>query len=110
MTADEGMETGDPFNPLRQAATAQPLAVLVLNVHVVVGFSPVHANKDHLAPLRSTGTHTEPEDPQQPPNGSVLEARHPTSRHGNLTDQQGHDLDLELEALVVAVLTCWRLM
>jgi len=28
----------------------------------------------------------------------VLEARHPTSRHGNLTDQQGHDLELKLKA------------
>jgi hypothetical protein len=32
----------------------------------------------------------------------VLEARHPTSRHGNLTDQQGHDLGLELEALLTS--------
>jgi hypothetical protein len=27
----------------------------------------------------------------------VLAARHPTSHHGNLTDQQGHDLDLRLK-------------
>jgi hypothetical protein len=39
----------------------------------------------------------------------VLEARHPTSRHGSLTDQQGHDLDLRLEALALSVLTGWRL-
>ena len=109
MAADQVMEAGDALHPLRQAAAAQPFAVLVLHVHVVVGLSPVHPNKDHLAPLRSTGTNTEPEDPSSSPNGSVLEARHPTSRHGNLTDQQGHDLGLELEALAAAVLTCWRL-
>ena len=28
----------------------------------------------------------------------MLEARHPTSRHGNLTDHQGHDLYLRLKA------------
>jgi hypothetical protein len=39
----------------------------------------------------------------------VLEARHPTSRHGNLTDRQGHDLTLELKALAATVLTCRRL-
>jgi len=39
----------------------------------------------------------------------VLQARHPTSRHGNLTDRQGHDLAVRLEALALAVLTCRRL-
>src|SRR5271168_2367376 len=47
--------------------------------------------------------------PQQPPNGSVLLARHPTSRHGNLADQQGHDLALRLLAPGTTVLTHWRL-
>jgi hypothetical protein len=39
----------------------------------------------------------------------VLEARHPTSHHGNLTDQQGHHLGVRLKALSHEVLTCWRL-
>ena len=39
----------------------------------------------------------------------MLAARHPTSRHGNLTDQQGHDLSLRLKAWRESVLTCWRL-
>jgi len=38
----------------------------------------------------------------------VLEARHPTSRRGNLADQQGHDLNVELNALAISVLTCWQ--
>ena len=39
----------------------------------------------------------------------MLAARHPTSRHGNLTDQQGHDLGVRLKARLESVLTCWRL-
>jgi hypothetical protein len=39
----------------------------------------------------------------------VLAARHPTSHHGNLTDQQGHDLTLRLKAWLSTVLTCRRL-
>jgi len=39
----------------------------------------------------------------------MLAARHPTSRHGNLTNQQGHDLDVRLTARRLSVLTCWRL-
>jgi len=33
----------------------------------------------------------------------------PPAVRGVLTDQQGHALQLELEALVVTVLTCWWL-
>ncbi len=57
----------------------------------------------------SASTSPNPRGRQQLPNGSVLEARHPTSRRGNLTDQQGHDLTLELNALAASVLTRWRL-
>ncbi|HTW06720.1 MAG TPA: hypothetical protein VME46_04370 [Acidimicrobiales bacterium] len=39
----------------------------------------------------------------------MLEARHPTSRQGDLTDQQGHGLGVELKALDRTVLTCWWL-
>src|SRR5581483_2704359 len=60
---------------------------------------------------RWTSTCSEPRGGQQPANGSVLAARHPTSRHGNLTDQQGHDLGLRLwKARRLPVLTCWRLV
>jgi hypothetical protein len=64
-----------------------------LDVHIVVGFSPIHPNEYHLAPLARSVQHRA-RGPQQPTNGSVLEARHPTSRHGNLAVQQGHGLDL----------------
>jgi hypothetical protein len=33
----------------------------------------------------------------------------PPAVRGDLTDQQGHDLDVGLEALGLIVLTCWRL-
>jgi len=33
----------------------------------------------------------------------------PPAVEGNLTDQQGHDLDVGLEVLALSVLTCWRL-
>jgi hypothetical protein len=36
----------------------------------------------------------------------VLMARHPTSRVGILTDQQGHDLSQGLEVQPEQVLTC----
>src|ERR1019366_5750916 len=62
----------------------------------------------HL-PARRIHTCSEPRGGQQPANGSVLAARHPTSHHGNLTDQQGHDLTLRLKARLSSVLTCWRL-
>jgi hypothetical protein len=39
----------------------------------------------------------------------VLEAQHPTSRHGNLTDQQGHGLGVRLKTRRPSVLTYWRL-
>lgn len=34
----------------------------------------------------------EPKDARRQPNGSVLEARHPISATGDLTDRPGHDL------------------
>jgi hypothetical protein len=33
----------------------------------------------------------------------------PPAVRGDLTDQQGHNLELELEALATVVLTCWWL-
>src|SRR6185503_12797100 len=46
---------------------------------------------------------------QQLTNGSVLEARHPTSCQANLTNRPAHDLGLELLALRRKVLTVRRL-
>ena len=55
-------------------------------------------------------TNTKPRAPVSGTGGSqdsqsVLEARHPTSRHGNLTDQPGHDLTVRLKARGTTVLT-----
>ena len=33
----------------------------------------------------------------------------PPAVNGNITDQQGHHLGVELKALETSVLTCWRL-
>ena len=99
VAADQLVEAGDALHPLGQPATAKTFAVLVLHVHVVVGLSPVHPYKDHLAPPLVDRHHHRARGPQQPPNGPVLEARHPTSRQRDLTDQQGHDLDVGLKAL-----------
>jgi hypothetical protein len=102
------MEPGDTLHALGQPAPGEAFAVLVLNVHVVVGLSPVHPNKKSLlAPLSLTGTNTEPEDPSSSLTDQCSKPDIPlSSRHGNLTDQQGHDLDLELEAQDTLVLTC----
>jgi hypothetical protein len=43
------------------------------------------------------------------PDGSVLQARHPTSHQGNLTDRPAQDLDVGLNALRREVLTDQRL-
>ena len=51
MSSGEVMEPGDPLHALGQLAPAQPPAVLILDMHVMMGFRPVHADKDHLAPL-----------------------------------------------------------
>jgi len=68
----------------------------------VVGFCPVHADEGcHgvssrcLEPEETIGLLME-----------VLMARHPTSRVGILTNQQGHDLELGLEVRLLGVLTC----
>ena len=108
MAADKVVEAGDALHSLRKAAAGEALSVLVLDMHVVMGLSPIHPYKDHLAPLARPAPTPSPRTPAAT-NGSVLEARHPTSRHGNLTDQQGHDLVLRLKALSKSVLTCWRL-
>ena len=106
VVADEVMEAGDALHAVGQPAPAKAFAVLVLHVHIVVGLSPVHSYENHLAPLSSTGTNTRARGPSSSLMDQCSKARHPTSRHGNLTDQQGHDLGVELEALRNIVLTC----
>ncbi len=47
--ANELVEAGDALYPLGQAGLGQSSALLVGHMHVVVGLSPVHSNKDHLS-------------------------------------------------------------
>jgi len=49
MGTDELMQPGDPGNPLRQPRPRQPMASLVLHLHVVMIFSPVVADEQHPA-------------------------------------------------------------
>ena len=61
------MELGDALHALGQPAAAQPPAVLILDVHVMVGLRPVHPDKDQsrlLPPV--TAPDIEPEDPGSP--------------------------------------------
>jgi hypothetical protein len=104
MRTDELVETGDPVDALGQPASPEAPTLCVLNMHVVVGLSPVHSDKDHLTPPIN-GTSVEPEDPSS--FLMVQCSRHdiPPAVEGDLTDRPGHDLDVGLEALAVAVLT-----
>jgi hypothetical protein len=74
------MEPGDPSDALREPGFAEPATLIVFDMHIVMGLSPVmtHEHPHHRSSLvvvefRARGD-------QQLANGSVLEARHPTSR------------------------------
>ena len=69
-----------PATPSLSRPPASRFPILVLHIDVVVGLSPIHPHKNHCRSSRSM-TNTEPEDPHQLTNGSVLKARHPTSHH-----------------------------
>jgi hypothetical protein len=51
VSGGELVEPGNPVYALGEPPPAQPLAGLILDVHVMMSFRPVHANKDNLAPL-----------------------------------------------------------
>lgn len=99
VTADHVVEPRDAGDTLAQPATGQPFPVHVFHIDVVVGLGPVHSHKDHLLLLSIGDEHTEPEDP----TSSLMDqcSRHdiPPAVTGDLTDRQGHDLDIELETL-----------
>src|ERR1700733_571591 len=61
LVTDELVEAGDPLHPLGEPATPNAFAGLVLDVHVVMGLSPVHPYKYHLAPYLVERHITEPE-------------------------------------------------
>lgn len=101
------MEPGDAFHTLRQPPTAQPAPVLIFGMHIVVGFRPVHPSKNQLLDSSLTGTRhdREPEDPSSPLIVQCSVHAIPPAITGNLTTWPGHDLDVELQALLSAVLT-----
>jgi hypothetical protein len=86
-----------------------PSALFIADMQIMVGLGPIHPNKDHPQPPLYSSNPTGAFEAPQPPNGSVLQARHPTSCSGNVTNQQGHDLDVRLNIRARSVLTCWRL-
>jgi len=51
VSGGELVEPGNPVHALGEPPAAQPLAGLILDMHIMMGFRPVDANKDHLAPL-----------------------------------------------------------
>src|SRR5205814_6788642 len=86
-----------PIKAVLDPPPREHLTGFVHHAHVVVGFRPVDPNVDH-APSFRFGPSVEPGGGWRQPNGSVLEARHPTSRLHPLTGRRGHDLNLELSA------------
>ena len=94
MKGAPGAEAGQPGPRGRlltrwEPATTNAFAGLVLDVHVVMGLSPVHPYKYHLAPSLVERHHHRARGPKQPPNGPELGARHPTSRQRDLTTSRG---------------------
>lgn len=57
MRADQLMEPGDAVDTFGQPDPAEPLALLVGHVHVVMGLGPIHSNKDHPVASHSSDQH-----------------------------------------------------
>ena len=55
--ADQLVQPGDPHDALRQPGLAQRSARLLLHLHIVVIFSPVVTDEQHLPPPACRGTH-----------------------------------------------------
>jgi hypothetical protein len=45
--ADQLVEASNALHPLGQSGLGQPLALLVHDLHIVVGLGPVHPYEDH---------------------------------------------------------------
>jgi hypothetical protein len=74
-----------------------------------MGLRPVHTHEIIRLPSKSTAPTTSLEDPS---SHRMDQCSNDTTSHqpsNDLTDQQGHDLELELDALANKVLTCWWL-
>jgi hypothetical protein len=109
MCGGQVMEPGDAPGALGQPGAGQPPSLLILEVHVVRGFRQSTPAK--INPASSTARKC-PVSRRAPGGRLIVQrspARHPTSRHGDLASQPGHDLALELSTQLTAVLTGWRL-
>ena len=110
MRSDQLVETGrSPRRPRAAGLAAEAPALGVLRRARRGGPRPSPLRQRSSAILLVDGTSVEPED-----TGSVLMvqcSRHdiPPAVEGDLTDRPGHDLDVGLEALAIAVLTGRRL-
>ncbi|CAA9248132.1 MAG: hypothetical protein AVDCRST_MAG10-2027 [uncultured Acidimicrobiales bacterium] len=73
------MEADDALNTFGQPVLGQAAPYLVLDVHIVMGLGPVmtYEHLPHRCLLVVVGCRARGD--QQLANGSVLEARHPTS-------------------------------
>jgi hypothetical protein len=74
---EHGVQSTDAFDPVGDPSFGQDLAVGVEHAHVVVGLCPVDADEDHCSSFPGAA---EPGGGTRRANGSVLSARHPTSR------------------------------
>jgi hypothetical protein len=52
---DQGMQPGQPVDPLGQPPAGQPTTVLIDDLDVVMGLGPVVPDKQHRISLRSSG-------------------------------------------------------
>jgi len=97
---DQLVQLADAGQSLGQPPRGQPPPGLVHQIHIVMLFGPVIADRDHRSPpsIGPHSTYFEPEDTRRRPNGSVLEAaRHPSSATGDPTNRPGHDLHLGID-------------
>ena len=81
MIGNQGMELADALKPFRHPSFGENLALLIQDAQIVMGLSPVVTDEDQLLLLSSTFP-DEPKEHHRRTNGSVLKARHPTSRFG----------------------------
>ena len=79
MCSDQLMEAAHTLDAFRQPSGREPPTIHVLKMDVVMSFGPIMTNEHraHLHLLIVIGYRARGD--QQRPNGSVLEARHPSS-------------------------------
>jgi hypothetical protein len=96
VVSDQRVQLGDASDPIRYPPAAQHGAGLVEHADLVVGFGPVHADKQQPCLLSPTPPPLASPRSSQRPNGSVL-CWHPIPPAVRLlTSQQGRALAVEL--------------